>query len=216
MRLLNPGLQDDAAPTGTLTPLHRRTCVDIVAVISYCTGLHRGSTRYHGGMRFPLLTLTLAAAGLAAAPKSAEVARVHRIYILPMTQALDQYIASRLTRSTHFQVVTDPQAAEAVFTDRIGEALDAKLAELYPKPEVSQEKDEAAEKERPAEVQREEERLVRFSSFGRGRGNVFLVDPKAQKVLWSNYVRPRNSSPDELDRVAETIVKRLERDAAAK
>ncbi|NUN03598.1 MAG: hypothetical protein HUU41_21020 [Bryobacteraceae bacterium] len=50
---------------------------------------------------------------------------------------------------------------------------------------------------------------VRPSSFSRGRGNIFLVDLKTRSVLWSTYERPRNSTPDNLDKAAKTVISRL-------
>lgn len=49
-------------------------------------------------------------------------------------------------------------------------------------------------------------------SFSRGRGTFFLVDRKTRNVLWSTYERPKNGSPDELNRTAERVVNDLKRD----
>jgi hypothetical protein len=44
---------------------------------------------------------------------------VHSVYLLPMSRALDPYLANRLTNQRVFQVVTDSKLADAVvFTDR--------------------------------------------------------------------------------------------------
>jgi hypothetical protein len=50
----------------------------------------------------------------------AQTAGVRTVYILPMAGGLDQYLAGWLTREHIMQVVTDPRAADAVFTDRLG------------------------------------------------------------------------------------------------
>jgi hypothetical protein len=47
-------------------------------------------------------------------------------------------------------------------------------------------------------------------TFGRSRGTVFLVDRAANRVIWSTYVLPRSRRPDELNRVADQIVERLD------
>src|SRR5271157_2615411 len=66
---------------------------------------------------------------------AAELTDVHTVYVLRMSHGLDQYLASRLTAEKVFQIVTDPKLADAVFTDQIGEAFEAKLEELFPSPE---------------------------------------------------------------------------------
>ncbi|HEX8984642.1 MAG TPA: hypothetical protein VF767_04400 [Bryobacteraceae bacterium] len=70
---------------------------------------------------------------LVSAP-NAQVARVRSVYLLPMTNGFDQYLANRLTNLGVFSVVTDPAKADAVLTDRIGEALQKKLTDLFPEP----------------------------------------------------------------------------------
>jgi hypothetical protein len=56
---------------------------------------------------------------------AADLAGVHKVYVLPMARGLDQYLANRLTTEHVFQVVTDPKTADAVLTDRIGEGFEA-------------------------------------------------------------------------------------------
>ena len=62
------------------------------------------------------------------------LAEVKRVYLLPMSGGLDQYLANRLTKVGRFEVVTDPANADAVFTDRLGPAFEDKWNELYPPP----------------------------------------------------------------------------------
>jgi len=158
-----------------------------------------------------LLFLALAL-GTALLPASgpagpAELSQVQSVYLLPMGSGLDQYLANRLTAQQVFQVVTDPQKADAIFTDQIGIGFEKRLEELYrpPAPEKT-EKDEVAREEPP----------VRFSSFGRGKGNLFLVDRKSRRVIWSVYERPRSSTPDDLDRAGQRVVERLKKDLSGK
>ena len=47
---------------------------------------------------------------------------------------MDQYLANQLTTLGVFQVVADPQKADAIITDRLGEPFEAKLKDLYPPP----------------------------------------------------------------------------------
>ena len=49
---------------------------------------------------------------------------VKTVYLLPMANGLDQYLASRLTSESVFQVVTDPKKADAVLTDHVGEGFE--------------------------------------------------------------------------------------------
>jgi hypothetical protein len=51
---------------------------------------------------------------------------------------------------------------------------------------------------------------------GRGRGTIFLVDVKSRQVLWSAFEKPKNSSPQELDRTAVRVVKLLKEDLSPK
>jgi hypothetical protein len=45
---------------------------------------------------------------------------------------------------------------------------------------------------------------------------VFLVDRKTRNVIWSDYVRPKNAQPDELNHVADKIAAQLEKDKKVK
>ena len=62
---------------------------------------------------------------------------VKTVYLLPMSNGLDQYLAQQLTAGAVLQVVTDPQKADAVLTDHLGATFEQSLADLYrpsPKP----------------------------------------------------------------------------------
>lgn len=170
--------------------------------------------------RTVMCLLTASALWAAADPA---LTQVKAVYLLPMGNGLDQYLASELIRERVFDVVTDPALADAVFTDRIGSAFEQMLSELYPpppetKPAVTDEK--TAEKTAEAKPGTEQSVAAslaerpdvppRISTFSRGRGNVFLVDRRTKRVLWSDYRRPKNSRPDEINRVADKIVARLE------
>ncbi len=56
----------------------------------------------------------------------------------------------------------------------------------------------------------------RPNAFGGGKGTLFLVDAHSRAVLWSVYEKPKNTSPDELDRTAKRVVGRLKQDLAGK
>jgi hypothetical protein len=129
----------------------------------------------------------------AAGPKS--------VYLLPMANGMDQYLANRLTASGLFQVIADPKKAEAIFTDKLGEVFEERLDTIFP---PAQTKKEKADKDKETEVQ-----PMRSSSFGRAKGTLFLVDTASRNVLWSVYQPPKNTTPAELDRTARRIVEQL-------
>ncbi|HXG32162.1 MAG TPA: hypothetical protein VNJ11_02270 [Bryobacteraceae bacterium] len=157
--------------------------------------------------------LCVTAALFAAAP--AGLNEIRSVYLLPMNAGLDHYLAQHLTAAGVFQVVTDPKLAEAVFTDRLGKEFELLLEELYP-PEPKEQTQPAAAKPSAsapegAAGELKGEPRTRFSSFGRSRGNLFLVDRRTRAVLWSAYERPRTGAPEEMDRTARRLVERLKR-----
>ena len=88
-----------------------------------------------------VLLFSSLAVALAAPPKT-ELLQVHKVYLLPMTNGMEQYMANRLTGMGVFQVVTDPRKADAIFTDGIGAGLENRLAELFPQKPVKLASDE--------------------------------------------------------------------------
>jgi hypothetical protein len=152
----------------------------------------------------------------------AELSSVHSVYVLSMSKGLDQYLANRLTNDHLFQVVTDPKLADAFLTDRVGETLQSKLEEIFPppvpeKPESKADKDkESPNNPLVSDTVNKLSAAGANSSFGRGKGTVFLVDAKSRQVIWSVYQLPKGSSAKELDRTASDIVSRLKRDLKGK
>jgi hypothetical protein len=137
---------------------------------------------------------------LAGLTLGAGVTDVQAVYLLPMAGGLDQYLANRLTSDGVFRVVTDPKLADAVFTDQVGAAFEQKLADLYAPPET-EDSDKADESKAVKHV----------SSFGRGKGTIFLVDLKSRAVIWSSYQKPSGSTPDVLNRTALHIVQQIKK-----
>lgn len=127
------------------------------------------------------------------------------VYVLPMSNGLDQFLANRLAASQAYQVVTDLKRAQVVFTDKLGENFEQRLAELAPPPPAAAKKDDKTSGEKKAE----DVPVARRSTMGGGKGTVFLVELASRKVLWSTFAQPRDSSPRQLDRTAASIVKRL-------
>ena len=159
---------------------------------------------------------------------AADLAGVRSVYCLPMGRGLDQYLANRLTEDHVFQVVTDPKLADAIFTDRLGEGFETQMAALFPPPPPAPSPDEkkpAKEAKSPKDLKDEPKSAAlptetvnklsnpaMNSSFGRGKGTVFLVDAKSHAVVWSTYVPPKGSGGGQMDRTASDIVNRLKKD----
>jgi len=142
---------------------------------------------------------------------------VRTIYIMPMRHGLDQYIANQLTREHVLEVIADPARADAVFTDRLGEALEGKLEKLHPTPKpdapkaaepekADSEKDhsDAKDKSSGPKTFREPE-PEHTSTLGGGKGTLFLVDAHSRVILWSVYEKPVPSNPRSLDGAAKRV-----------
>jgi hypothetical protein len=141
-----------------------------------------------------MMSMGLSAAGLG---------DVKAVYLLPMSNGLDQYLAQQLTAGTVLQVVTDPQKADAVFTDHLGESFEQSVADLYgSKPKVDDKAADATEDKGASPA--------RSGMQGkRGRGTIFLVNRRTREVLWSVYELPRDNQPAGLRRSAGRISDQL-------
>jgi hypothetical protein len=138
-------------------------------------------------MKRLVLFFIVAAACLAQPPRS--------VYVMPMAGGLDQYLASQITRDKVLQVVADPKLADAVLTDRLGEAFEQKLAQIHPRDDDGETTDSPHHS---------------FQSTG-AKGTVFLVDTKSRQVLWSDFEKPPTKrSIANLSKQAARIVKRLQ------
>jgi hypothetical protein len=155
-----------------------------------------------------LFMVWLAAAVAALGASNSELAEVKTVYLMPMANGLDQFLAVRLTAGSVVQVVTDPQKADAIFTDRIGAALEQKFDELYG------EKPKSGDKDKDKDQWSSSKNTMQ--PLSRGRGAIFLVDRKNRNVIWSMYERPKNSTADEMHHVADRIASRLDKDRKGK
>jgi hypothetical protein len=149
--------------------------------------------------------LSVARAG---SPGHPELMEVKTVYLLPMTYSLDQFLAIRLTKGGVLQVVTDPKLADAIISEHIGTGLEEQLKSLY------------GEK-KSTDADKDKDKTSAFSAGPmaggtRSKGAVFLVDRKTRSVIWSDYVRPKNAQPDELNHVADKIAGQLEKDKKGK
>jgi len=153
--------------------------------------------------------LLWAGAAVAALACGAGLADYKTVYVLPMSSGLDQFVAIKLTTGSVMQVVTDPRKADLVLTDAIGAAFEGKLDELYGQKPKSEEKDDKNSKDNM-------NGSPRISPASRGRGAIFLVDRKTRDVVWSLYVRPKGTAPDDLNQIATEIADKLAKDRKGK
>jgi hypothetical protein len=143
------------------------------------------------------LAALLTGAALAVNP---QLLTVHTVYLLPMAGGMDQFLAGRLTSRGVVQVVADPQRADAILTDHLGEAFETRMNELYAPPKKDTKDSGSYNFEAPHPP---------MSTFGRGRGAFFLVDRKSRSVLWSIYQRPNGTRPSDLEHTADHIAQNL-------
>lgn len=121
------------------------------------------------------------------------------VYVLPMANGLDQYLAQQLTSDHVLKVVADPKIADVVLTDRLGEAFEQQLAAIRATDQTKDDKD------------KDDTRTHAAFRSSTGRGTIFLVDAKSRQVLWSDYEKvPYSSSSDTLHQEAERIAKKLQ------
>ncbi len=149
------------------------------------------------------ILLAAAVLAISTSAPAAGLDDVKNVYVLPMSNGLDQYLAAQLTSGSVLQVVTDPHKADAVLTDHLGQSFEETLADLYGnKPAPS---DKAADKT--------EDTGATYARSGmqgqRGRGNVFLVNRKTHDVLWSFYESPGDKTPNGMRRTASKISAKL-------
>jgi hypothetical protein len=166
--------------------------------------------------------LLVGAAVIAFAAVNPQLKQVNTVYILAMTGGMDQFLANQITASGIFQVVTDPKNADAIITDRVGEPFETKLNELYPPPAPPGPPVTAPDdaKQKAGDQKKAGMDLgagaARVNAGGRGKGNLFIVDRKSRNVLWSIFEPPKDSTPGELSKTAEKVVKRLKLDLSDK
>jgi hypothetical protein len=125
--------------------------------------------------------------------------KFNTVYILEMSNGLDQHLANRLTGERVLWVVLEPLRADAILTESLDQPFWTWLARTYPSPPGAS----APPGGHGSPARRDP------LSNSRQPGMVFLVDPRAKVVLWSAWERPRGPSPDELEHSAERITNHL-------
>jgi hypothetical protein len=124
------------------------------------------------------------------------------VYVLPMANGLDQYLAQRLSGGHVMKVVADPKIADVILTDRLDEAFEQKLAEIHPTDAKKNDKDSK---------DKDDTRTHAAFRSSKGKGTIFLVDTRSREVIWSDYEKvPDSNSSDVLNREAERIAKKLQ------
>jgi len=137
---------------------------------------------------------------LAAAP--ADLAGVQKVYLMPMSNGLDQHLADQIARHSLFTVVVDPKQANAIWTERIDRSFFNAFNELFPPPKADNEKEKKKDESLEAA-----ERPPSRGSWGRTRGTIFLIGVASRQVLWSTFLPLEDTSPKGLHRTAQDIVK---------
>lgn len=165
-----------------------------------------------------LLMLQAPAAPVPAPVPAQELLAVKNVYILPMGNAFDQFLANAITRKGVLQVVTDPAKADVIFTDRLGQGFEMKMHELYPEPKAEEPPKPAKDKEKDKDEEAEAKPgtfdvkntlAERPSTFGRGKGTYFLVNRSTRNVVWSAYEKPSTSMPEDLNDRANSVAGQL-------
>ncbi len=162
-----------------------------------------------------LLVSTTLAAAAGFAQGNAELSQVQTIYLMPMANGFDQYLANRLREVGQVRIVTEMSKADAVFTDKIGLAFEQRLDDI--ETTIKEKQAEQQQPTSPADPAKQLKLAPKtVSTVGRGKGNIFLVDRRSRMVLWSTYHKPKNVQPDTLNGVAGTVAKELARDFKGK
>jgi hypothetical protein len=151
-------------------------------------------------MRYTLYLGAILLCSLAFGQQAKDLREIRNVYLLPMSGGLDQYLADRIARSGKYTVVTDPNKADAIFTDRIGTGFERALDDLYRPPDTAE--DTEADKFGAPHQKR-------AAGLGRARGTIFLVDRATRVVLWSSFVPVSGTQPQDVEKRARHIADEL-------
>lgn len=145
-----------------------------------------------------------------------ETRNVKSVYILRMGAGLDQLLASELTKNGIFTVTTDPQKADALFTDSLGEGFEKKFEELYPPPAPPKEEKDEKEEEDKSGVTLTQAPMQKVGKnvWGSGKGTIFLVERKSRNLLWSMNRQTKGTSTPMMVEQARKIVGQLKKELA--
>jgi len=122
------------------------------------------------------------------------------VFVLPMPGGLDQFLAVHLSGSGTYRVVTDPQQATLILTDRIGDNLEQTLKEMATPPPIKGSKEDTTA---------DTFTKPRMQPLTHNRGTLFLVDRASHQVLWSTFEEQKMTDPKSLNSTAKRIVDRM-------
>jgi hypothetical protein len=146
-------------------------------------------------------------------PPSPALMAVKSVYILPMRSGFDQYLANELTSRGVVRIVTDPQRADAVLTDHLGQSFQERMDDLFPPPPKPKAKDEAKNGDAKDESASSDEPIADTrpitGAISSGKGNIFLVGREGRAVLWSDFHNPRSRQPKDMKRTADSVASDL-------
>ena len=148
-------------------------------------------------MRIHSVFCAVVLCGLAAGNQAHLSPRFQTVFVRSMANSLDQHLASRLTSGHVLWVVLQPSSADAVLSESVDDEFWNWLDHTYPAPAGADPTNRSGRSDGG------------YSTLGRQRGTIFLIDPHKRLVLWSTYDLPRDSSPAELDRSAARITNQL-------
>ncbi len=170
-------------------------------------------------VRLSLLFLALLSVVSLAAPPLAgadweRLGRVQKVYLWPMSDSLDQFLAEQVATEGVFDVVVDPKRAQAILTDRISSKFLEGMEELFPTPEEIAEatkEEEGADDSASALAGAYRPERSPIYSASRAEGAVFLVDVRTREVLWSTFLKDYDTTPKAMHRQARMVVMRLKK-----
>jgi hypothetical protein len=158
---------------------------------------------------FSVLACLLFSVTLLAQSPAEELTTVKSVYVQGMGSGFDQYLVTRLAAAGILRVVTHPKDADAVFTDKVGKSLESFIDELNAPEKPAGEEEKDTDLVGVGKYDPRKSSVNPESTFGRGKGNYFLVSPKTKTVLWSAYLPPKSQSPKDLNATAGKLVKQL-------
>ncbi len=155
--------------------------------------------------------LILVASFWSQAAETPQLQNVGRVYLWPMSNAFDQYLAQQMTAEGVFEIVVDPKLAGAVMTEKIDNTFLQALDELFPSGDAAGKKEGAGEKAKGGDGLQGDFRASRPANHPKAapRGTLFLVDITSRKVIWSTYLKEFPADPDQLHKQARGVVGKL-------
>lgn len=138
-----------------------------------------------------------------------------------MANGFDQYLANRLRDVSQIRIVTEAMKADAIFTDKLGPAFEARLEEMETEAKEKAAADAPTPPIDPSAPISADNTRMKFapkviSSIGRGRGTYFLVDRRSRIVLWSTFQTSKDTQPRSMNAKAHKVSEELAKDFSGK